>query len=55
MAPTIFAGRKSIDIAGMPRRRRWYAWVRASAIVIDPSDDAVITIFEAGINGVDLL
>jgi hypothetical protein len=55
MAPSIFAGGKSIDIAGMPRRRRGYARVRASAVVIDPRDDAVVTVFEARINRVDLL
>ena len=54
MPATIVAGGKIVDIAGMPVGRRGYQRIGASAIVVDPGYDAVVTVLKAYISGIDL-
>ena len=54
MPAAIFAGGKIVDVAGMPVCGRGDQRIGASTVVIDPGHDAVVTVFEAHISGIDL-
>ena len=50
----LLAGRKVVDVTGMPVRSCGYQGIGAPAIVINPRDDTMVAVLEAHVSGIDL-